>query len=69
MNDIKVKLSLQFTSSFCFDAESPAHDPALAQHDLRHLPLLALLLVSLDLGLQFVHSDESPDSSSRKLPS
>ena len=30
MNDIKVKLSLQFTSSFCFDAESPAHDPALA---------------------------------------
>ena len=30
VNDIKVKLSLQFTSSFCFDAESPAHDPALA---------------------------------------
>ena len=30
MNDIKVKLSLQFTSTFCFDAESPAHDPALA---------------------------------------
>ena len=28
--NIKVKLSLQFTSSFCFDAESPAHDSALA---------------------------------------